>query len=69
MTTEKLEIPKRTWLALKALAEKRGHTISETLRHAVNTEVYMDTRLSEGRTILCQDHGGETYKVIFTHLQ
>lgn len=66
---ENLQIPKGTWEALKKLADKRGHSLGETLRHAVNTEVYMDDRMSEGRPILCRDFDGTLFKVVFTHMQ
>lgn len=65
---ENLKIPKGTWEALRKLAEKRGHSLGETLRHAVNTEVYMDDRMSEGRHILCRDFDGTLFKVVFTHM-
>lgn len=63
---EDVKIPKGTWEALKWLAEKRGHSIGETIRHAVNTEIYMHEKLLEGRTILCKDLDGELYQVVFT---
>ena len=80
MTPERIKIPKETLVALRRLAEKRGHTLDETLRHAVNTEVYMDKQLSDNKTVLIQDGdeeyicnecgftGGRIYKVVFTHL-
>lgn len=63
-----LKIPKGSLLALKNLADKRGDTIEETLRHAINTEVYMDDRISEGAQILCEDKNGKTWRVVFTHM-
>lgn len=70
MTDEiKLRMKKSTLLALQKLAMKRGHTLEETLHHAANTEVYMDTRLRDGGIILCQDIEGELWKVVFTHMK
>jgi len=81
MSVEKIKIPKGTLVALRRLAEKRGHSLEETLRHAVNTEVYMSGHLNLGNTILiqhakddyicteCGFTGGRIYKVVFTHMK
>lgn len=69
MSKMNLKIPRKTLDALQKLAEKRGETIEETLRHAVNTEVYMYEQLKKGSTILCQDSEGETWKIVFTHMR
>ena len=64
-----LKIPRKTLEALQSLAELRGETIEEALRHAVNTEVYMYEQLKKGSLILCQDEAGETWKIVFTHMR
>ena len=81
MNVERIRIPKNTLVALKRLAERRGHTLEETLKNAVNTEVYMDGHLKAGNTVLVQDGeedyictdcgytGGRIYKVVFTHMK
>lgn len=65
----KLKIKKSTLLALQKLAMKRDHTIERVLKDAINTEVYMDRRLRDGGTILCQDIEGEVWKVVFSHMK
>lgn len=67
--TQKLRVGRKVLQALETLAKKRGYSLEEALRHAVNTEVYMDEQLSKGSNILCQDKEGEVWKVIFTHMQ
>jgi len=81
MSVEKIKIPKGTLVALRRLAERRGHTLEDTLRNAVNTEVYMDGHLRAGSSVLvqhgeedyicceCGYTGGRIYKVVFSHMK
>lgn len=69
MKQQSVKIAPKVLQALEALSKKRNQSLSETLRHAINTEVYMDEQLQKGSTILCQDQEGEVWKVIFTHMQ
>jgi len=80
MTEERLQISIEVLQALKDLAAKRNHSLRRTLEHCINTELYMDKQLKDGRTILVQDpadeqscnqcgyHGAATYKIVFSHM-
>ena len=65
----KLRIPKSVLEALQDLADKRGDSLEDTLRHAVNTETYMNAQLEKGNKIIIKDKHGEVWNVVFTHIQ
>lgn len=63
----KLKIPRSILEALQDLADKRGDSLENTLRHSVNTEVYFNLQLEKGNKIMIQDKTGEIFKVVFSH--
>lgn len=63
-----LKIPKSLLIALQDLADKRGDSLENTLRHSINTEAYFNTQLEKGNKILVQDKTGEIYKIVFSHM-
>lgn len=65
----KLQIPKAVLSALQELADKRGNSLSDTIRHCVNTETYFNEQLEKGHKIIVQDNKGEVWKVVFSHLK
>jgi len=65
----KIKMKKSTLIALQKLAMRRGHTLEETLQHAASTEVYMDERLRDGCSILCQDQEENLWRVVFSHMR
>jgi len=65
----RLKLKRKALIELQKLAERRGHTLEETLNHAINSEVYLDQRLRDGGTILCQDSEGELWRVVFSHMK
>ena len=64
----RLRIPRSVLEALQDLADKRGDSLEDTLRHAVNTETYMNTNLEKGNKIFIKDKHGEVWNVVFTHI-
>jgi len=65
----KLKIPKKVLETLQDLADQRGQTLEETLRHSIATESYFNSQLEKGNKILIQDSQGEIWKVVFSHLK
>jgi hypothetical protein len=41
--------------ALRELAEKRGITVSEALRHAISTEKFLSDKIEKGERVLLED--------------
>lgn len=64
-----LKIPRAVIEALQDLADKRGYSLADALRHAVNTETYMNAQLEKGNKIVVQDSKGEVWRVVFTHIK
>lgn len=65
----RLRIPRSVLEALQELADKRGDNLENTLRHAVNTETYINDQLEKGHKVIVQDKLGEVWNVVFTHIQ
>lgn len=62
-------IPVGTIRAMQDLAERRGCSVEQVLRDAVNTEFYITEQLEQGSEILCKNREGETRRIVFTHLE
>jgi hypothetical protein len=69
MTEKRLKLPKSTFEALQDLADRRGDTVEQTLRHCINTEIYMSEQLAKGNTILCKEPLGKAWRIVFTYSQ
>ena len=41
--------------ALRELAEKRGTTVCEALRHAISTEKFINDKIEKGERVLLED--------------
>lgn len=54
---------------MQDLAERRGCSVEQVLRDAVNTEFYITEQLEQGSEILCKNREGETRRIVFTHLE
>jgi len=52
-------------LALEALAKKRGVTLGEIIRHAINMEKFLSDEVESGSKILIKAADGETRQIVF----
>ena len=50
---------------LKELADKRGVTMTEVLRHAIGTEKFLDDVTSKKGEVLIKDKQGKIDRVVF----
>lgn len=66
---EKIKLSKKALDALKDLANKRGDSLDETIRHCINTEIYMNEQLVRGNRVLCQEPDGTLWKIVFSHIR
>jgi hypothetical protein len=50
--------------ALRALAKKRGVTMTEVLRQAIGTEVFLDEQRNRGGRVLVEDRRGRVRELV-----
>jgi len=61
-----LNLPKDEIEALKRLAGRRMVPVTHAFRQAIQTELFVQDLVDQGRKLLVQDEVGELQQVIFT---
>jgi len=59
----RVNLPRREYEELEALAREEGITVTDAIRRAIKMDVYLTHKTHEGCTLLFEDRKGQMYRV------
>jgi hypothetical protein len=59
-----LRLPMEARVALEWMANKRGVTLGEVIRHAINTEKFLIEEIDRGGTVLIEEKSGRVKQLV-----
>lgn len=59
-----LRLPADARVALEWMANKRGVTLGEVIRHAIGTEKFLIEEIDRGSTVLIEEKGGRLKQLV-----
>ncbi len=61
-----LRLPPDARLALEWMAQKRGVTLAEVIRHALSTEKFLLEEVERGGAVLIEEKSGRVKQLVFS---